>query len=244
MHYHPVSAYDLKTFYASRKGRLVRRLLTGHIRMIWPEVKGLRVAGLGYATPYLSSFQAEAERVAALMPARCGAHAWPEGAGNLVCLSSESGWPLETGSIDRLLLVHSLEHSRRADELFEEAWRVLKGNGRMLVIVPNRLGLWARADWTPFGHGVPYTAGQVIHLLRDHCFVPERTESALFMPPFRSFLVLRSAYTVEAFGRFFFPGLAGVVMIEAGKQVYAGKGLRKREAVPATESILIPKPAG
>lgn len=236
------SAYDLKAFYGTQPGRLLRRLLTGHIRMIWPDIKGLRVAGLGYAPPYLASMQEEAERTVALMPAQGGAHAWPEGKKNLVCLTSELELPLESESVDRLLLIHSLEHTQDPVLMFQECWRVLKGSGRLLVVVPNRMGLWARAEWMPFGHGTPYTAGQVANHLRESLFTPERTESALFMPPFRSFLVLRSAYTFEAFGKFLFPGLAGVLLIEASKQIYAGRGLRKAETARGRR-IMVTKPS-
>lgn len=224
-----LSAYDLKSFYASRAGRLVRRLLLSHIRNIWPDLRGMRLMGLGYATPYLRPLMEGTERAFAVMPAHSGVHAWPEGEKGLVCLSGEYQFPVETESIDRLLLVHSLEHAQVPGDLLQEAWRVLKSNGRMLIVVPNRLGLWARADWTPFGHGTPFTARQMSDWLEDHLFVHERTERALFMPPFRSFLVLRAAYSLESFGQFAFPGLAGVHLVEAGKQVYAG-ALRGRRA--------------
>ena len=48
-----------------------------------------------------------------------------------------------------------------------EIWRVLSGNGRLLVIAPNRRGIWARFEHTPFGHGRPYTSSQLYRLLRD-----------------------------------------------------------------------------
>ena len=131
------SVYDIKGFYNSRIGRVVRRVLQERIREIWPETKGLRVAGCGYAVPYLRMFAGESERVFALMPAALGAHPWPQGHSaeerNLVCLAEESELPLETGSIDRLLLVHDMEFSEHLKPHLQEAWRILKPNGRMLV---------------------------------------------------------------------------------------------------------------
>ena len=41
------------------------------------SVKGQRVLGLGFATPYLRFTLQSAERVLAFMPARQGASAWP-----------------------------------------------------------------------------------------------------------------------------------------------------------------------
>ena len=235
-----ISAYDLKNFYATRGGRLVRRLLQERVAMMWPDTKSLRVAGYGYTTPYLWPLRESAERVFALMPDTCGAHAWPEKDKNLVTLINGNEWPLETESIDRIIIVHGLEQTHHLDALLQEAWRVLKSNGRILIAVPNRLGFWARADWTPFGHGTPYTPGQLTQHLQGNLFVHERTEKALFMPPFRSFLVLRTAYFFESLGRTLFPGLAGVHLIEASKQVYAGAG-RGRVATNMGKRILFGK---
>lgn len=221
------AVYDLKEFYSRRAGRLVRRLLSGHISEFWPDVKDQRVVGYGYPMPYLRPMQEQAERVCAVLPARNGGYFWPEGQKGLVCMSEEAELPFETESIDRLLVVHGLEYAESPEQLFHEFWRVLKSNGRLLLIVPNRLGMWARVDRTPFGHGTPYTLGQIHNYLQKSLFVMENKTRGLYMPPFRSFLVLRSVYTFEGFGKFIFPGLAGVHLIEASKQIYGG--------VPKTE---------
>ncbi len=239
------SVYDLKAFYGSRSGRLMRRLLSRHIRAIWPDVKGLRLMGYGYAVPYLRGMMEGTERTFALMPPGSGVHYWPEGENGLVGLASEMELPIETESVDRILLVHGLEQSQAPQVLMQELWRVLKSNGRILMVVPNRLGLWARADWTPFGHGAPWTARQIVHCLEDNLFVHERTDSALYMPPFRSFYVMRTAYIFENIGRFAFPGFAGVHLVEASKQVYAGTGRARTARIPGRRILISnPLPAG
>ena len=45
--------------------------------------------------------------------------------------------------------------------LLREVWRVLAAGGRLLAVVPNRRGVWARIDTTPFGHGRPYSRSQI-----------------------------------------------------------------------------------
>lgn len=225
------SVYELREFYATRAGRLVRRLLSNHMKAIWPDMTGMDLAGCGYAAPYLKRISDGAECTVALMLAQRGVHHWPENAPNLSCLCAEDAFPLGTESVDRILMIHGLEHAESPALMLQEAWRVLRSNGRILLVVPNRLGFWARVDWTPFGHGTPFTAGQVGHLLRDSLFVTERSERGLLMPPFRSFLAMRTAYTFESFGRYIMPGLAGVHLVEAVKQVYAPAG--HRQAVKA-----------
>lgn len=139
-------ADELKAFYATQTGGLVRRFIAGHIHKIWPMERGLRIVGAGYALPYLEPFQAQAGGCFALMSPRTGAHAWPAEGKNRVCLAENDSWPLETESVDRILLLHGLESVRRPDALLQECWRVLKSEGRLLIVVPNRLGFWARAD--------------------------------------------------------------------------------------------------
>ncbi len=226
----PYSVYDMKSFYQARAGRLVRRMLADHVRQFWPETRNMSVVGFGYAVPLLSMFDGEASRVGALMPGTLGVHQWPDGGPGRVVLTAEADWPLETESVDRIVMLHALEHIDDPEAVMQEAWRVLKSNGRLLIVVPHRVGLWARADWTPFGHGTPFTSGQIRNLLQASLFVQERAGGALYMPPFRSFMVLRTAYQFESFGRYLFPGLSGVHIVEASKQIYAGTAIQAARA--------------
>ena len=214
--------YDLKSFYECKRGRIVQPLLMQCIQSIWPDAAGLRMMGAGYAVPFLAAYRDGAERVFAVMPEKLGVHGWaPEGK-NCACLSAEGELPIETESIDRILLVHSLEYTDLAAPYLDELWRVLKSTGRILVVVPNRRGLWARAEWSPFGHGVPYSGSQLAAVLRDHLFAIETVRRAVFIPPLRSSFLMRSLLPVERFLSKILPGLGGVVMVEASKQIYSG----------------------
>jgi SAM-dependent methyltransferase len=228
-----VDVVDLRDFYRGRLGQVARRQLRARIRKVWPDVSGMRVLGLGYATPYLRPFLGEAERVFALMPASQGVLAWPAGEKNLVALADEGELPLQDYSIDRVLLMHGLEFSERSRALLNEVWRVLAGGGRLLVLVPNRRGLWAVNSGTPFGQGSPYSHAQLVRLLRDAKFTPERGDAALFVPPVKSRMIQRSAGAVERIGARWFNRFGGVVMIEATKQLYrpASERAEKRRPV-------------
>ncbi len=216
------SVYDLRAFYECRRGKIIHPILQSKILSIWPDAKGLRMAGCGYAVPFLTPYMAEAERVVSIMPARLGVHHWGHDGKNLTCLAEESELPIETESIDRLLLVHSLEHTEIIGPYLQEIWRVMKSNGRILIVAPNRRGFWSRAEWSPFGHGTPFSASQLISTLRDNMFIVERTERALYMPALRSIVLLRACLPLEQYGRHVMGGMAGVLMVEASKQLYGG----------------------
>ena len=191
------------------------------IRGMWPDLRGMRLLGIGYPTPFLTAISAETERTVAMMPAYLGVLGWSPEARNLVTLADEGELPFADYSIDRVLLVHALETTEQVSPMLKEIWRVLAGGGRLLVVTPNRRGIWARLDLTPFGSGRPYTMSQLSRLLRDEQFTPVGTGTALFIPPARRRVILRSAPAWERLGRRWFPSFAGVVLVEATKQIYA-----------------------
>ena len=233
---------DLRDFYTRRLGQVARRMIGRRLRQIWPDLAGMRLLGLGYATPYLRPFLAEAERVLAVMPASQGVLSWPPEGPNRVALADEGELPFDDFSVDRVLLVHSLEFSEQVRPLLKEVWRVLAAGGRLLVVVPNRRGIWARIDGTPFGQGHPYTPSQLSRLLRDEGFTPERNAAALYIPPTRSRMMLRSAGAWEKLGERWFTTFAGVSMVEATKQIYARPTPPPRRLRP--RRVYLPLPQG
>jgi SAM-dependent methyltransferase len=215
-------AVDLRDFYATTLGRVARRMIIRRLRQIWVDVHGLTILGLGYATPFLGAFRGEAERVIAMAPAAQGVLHWPADNAPLTVLVDENGLPLADRSIDRVLLVHALECAEHIRPMMREVWRVLSDGGRLIVIAPNRRGLWAQFERTPFGHGRPYSPAQLSHGLRDAMFTPHRANFALFVPPVRSRMLLSSAGAFEEIGERWFSTFAGVIAFEATKQIYAG----------------------
>jgi SAM-dependent methyltransferase len=214
---------DLRSFYyRTQLGRAAQRSIRDQVVEHWTDTKGMTVAGFGFAVPLLRPFLAESRRVIALMPGPQGVMAWPQGMPNVSVLCEETLWPVETGTVDRLVLLHGLETSENPSAVLEEAWRVMAPGGRALFIVPNRSGLWARRDATPFGFGRPYTASQLEAQLRRHDFLPERHRAALFQPPSEKRFWLKTGNIWEGMGRRVSRGLAGgVLIVEASKQLEA-----------------------
>lgn len=233
---------DLRNFYSQRLGIVARRLINRGIRARWPDATGLRVLGIGYPTPYLGLFREDAERCIAFMPAAQGVMKWPSERPTLAALVDEFELPLPDSSMDRILLVHALEMSDDPAELLREIWRVLTPSGRMIVVLPNRRGPWARADTTPFGYGRPYSRPQVTQLLRETWFTPSAWSEALHMPPISYGWFLRSAIAWERFGSAIASPFAGVHIVEATKQVYRPIAARRerRKLIPTMEPVLVP----
>lgn len=217
---------DLREFYASPMGRTVRRLIRQRLRILWPapaasSAATQRILGLGFATPFLSLFEAECSHLLSVMPAGQGVMRWPSDAPNRVALADEHALPLPDRAFDRILLVHCIESSPALRPMMRECWRVLTDGGRLMVVVANRRSLWARAEASPFAQGQPYSMGQLTRLLRENMFVPCQTATALYAPPLGRRLFGRFAFSLENIGARWFPTLGGALVVEAEKQLYA-----------------------
>ncbi|MEL6572470.1 MAG: methyltransferase domain-containing protein [Pseudomonadota bacterium] len=239
---------DLRNFYyRSALGRAAQKIIRDELVVWWPDVKGQTVAGFGFAVPLLRPFLKQARRVIGLMPGPQGVMPWPAGQPNVSVLCHETLWPIETGSIDRLVVLHGLETSENAPALLDQCWRVLGPGGRAVFIVPNRAGIWSRSDATPFGYGRPYSLGQLEAQLRKHQFVTEKTRSALYLPPSDKRFWRKFAGPLERIGHNM-PILAtgGVLMVEVTKQMAAPTKPGLTEAVSrplkALEGIATPVP--
>ncbi|HEY5964126.1 MAG TPA: methyltransferase domain-containing protein [Xanthobacteraceae bacterium] len=240
-----IDVVDLRAFYSQRLGTVARHFVGRGIREHWNETQGLRLLGIGYAGPYLGLFRDEAERCLAFMPAAQGVVKWPTVRPTLSALVDDLELPLPDASIDRVLLVHALENSQNPTALLREVWRVLASGGQLLAVVPNRRGLWARMDTTPFGHGRPYSRSQITSLMRDAWFTPVSWSEALYIPPIQRGWFLRSAVAWERVGATLSAPFAGVHIVDATKQVYRPVPARreKRVLVPALKPALAPSPS-
>lgn len=214
-------------YYHSQLGRAVQKGVRDQVVARWGNCRGLNVAGYGFAVPLLRPFLAQATRVTGLMPGPQGAMHWPADGDNHSVLCDEARWPLANDSVDRLVLMHGLEASDHPLALLDEAHRVLAPQGKALVVVANRSGIWARRDVTPFGQGRPYTRSQIGSLLAEAGFLTAWHSAALFFPPSGHRFWIRSARSLERAGRRWAPeALGGVLLIEAIRRDTAPRGLK------------------
>ncbi|MCT4610930.1 MAG: class I SAM-dependent methyltransferase [Pelagimonas sp.] len=232
-------------YYRSALGRTAQKIIRDQTVNLWPETKGLTVAGFGFSAPLLRPYLGVSRRVICMMPGPQGVMPWPAGKPNVSVLTEETLWPIETGHVDRLVVMHGLETSERPSDVLDEAYRVLGPGGQALFIVPNRSGLWAQSDMTPFGYGRPYTAGQLETQLRLHDFVPEIHLSVLYQPPSTRRFWMKTGQFWEKLGRSV-PAITagGVMMVVASKRhPPRRRGIGETARVLNPLDVLSPKPA-
>ena len=235
----------LRDFYKTPLGQHVAGQMRPHVTRFWKADSNCCNVMVGYGIGWLPPSSHDHEMPAnllSLMLARSGVIAWPESGHGRSGLVDSHALPLPDVHIDRLLLAHALEFDAEPGRLLDECWRVLDGAGRLLVVVPNRRGLWARLEHIPFGHGHPYSSRQLCQLLETHGFEPKRTYRTVCLPPLRNWTMMRFATTIERLGQRWWPALGGVLLVEAEKNLYAAAGntgkLRRRRArtIPALAS--------
>lgn len=234
---------ELNDFYQRQLGVVARRLLARRIRAVWPNVRDETLLGVGYAAPFMRLFRQEARRQLLCMPEEQGVISWPPEGPSCSFLASETQIPLADSSVEKVLAVHCLELCESARPMLREIWRVLSPEGRLLLVVPNRRGLWARIDTTPFGHGHPYSRGQLERLLGDCIYDPTGWWPGLFMPPVHRPLVLNTAIAWERVGHYAWPGFSGVLIVEAQKRIYAPIGKAAKAPKGKFQTVRVAAPA-
>lgn len=235
---------EVRAFYEAPLGAVAGRLVGRVLAATWPDLRGLRLLGIGYPEPYLPGGAAGCERVLSFMPAAQGAVGSSAGSASgasalvdLLCL------PLPEACLDRILVVHALETVESPAEFLAELSRVMAPNGRVILVCPNRRGLWARLDTTPFGHGQPFSRTQLRRLLRRCALADERWAETLYVPPLRSRMLLRGAGVWERVGTGLGLPFAGLHVVEAVKSVAQPEPVRSRGQVRRRLPNLLPVPA-
>jgi SAM-dependent methyltransferase len=235
---------ELREFYSTTLGHLAERSIAMALKPVWPSIPSERLVGIGYVVPWLERFREGTERTFSFMPAGMGAAAWPQDGLSLTALVFDEELPLPDSSIDRILMVHSLEHSEDPRETLKEMWRVLSPGGRLVIVVPNRRGLWARFETSPFGNGRPYSKGQLMKLLRDANFTPGAWNEALLFPPSKNRAVMRSTQWLETLGHRLAVPFAGALVVEAQKRMYQGVPVSSRTSRRVFVPVLAPQGFG
>ena len=235
---------ELQEFYSgSELGRTTKELIN---RVLGAKIEtdaGSLTIGFGFACPFLENKFTEGENkdFLLLMPSEQGVVSWPEKSKSVSALVDEVSWPVNTSSADLILISHGLEVSDNQDLLLQEVLRVLKDSGKLVIIVPNRTGFWARSDSTPFGYGKPYSISQLTALLQKNQFQIDSITPSLYGFPAKKGYWLKSLLLWEKVGKklnsFF---LGGLLIVEAKKNVFAVKNVKSSKSGRYFSSVKVP----
>jgi SAM-dependent methyltransferase len=153
----------MTAFYATSRGQHVTRLLRRHLQEVWPDLSRQTVLGLGHTAPFLPVWQHQAHQcIDAVATSRATGPLLGGSASRQTCLVQDDALPFPDQAIDRVLMVHAIETAAQVTRTLRAVWRVMRDDGRLLIVVANRTGLWAHNESTPFADGAPCSAGVLV----------------------------------------------------------------------------------
>lgn len=239
-----INLLKIEKFYDAELGHYALKTLWPHLYAAVKHTSTKRdtcIASAG-AFPYIDLFS-DAKRLS-LQSFDEQSH-WPDKGGGHFVMADRTHWPYRAEEADGVCLIHDIEFANEPEFYLQEAWRVLKGEGQLVLVVPNRSGKWARVDNTPLGKGYPFTLDQIEKLLGKAHFAIDDVSRALFAPPHipqspigRMWQAMR-----EKFG-YYCLCEPGVYVIIASKHIYAPpSGLKIADKAKKAKEVLFPKPA-
>ena len=208
---------NINAFYNEARGQMVSKLLRKEINKLCSPSKTTSNLVVGFPV----CFSPDEMTCPVLMPTEIGGMPIQYEHFVYSALIDSKSWPLESDSIDYIFITHALEFIPNQKDFLSEAKRVLKSAGKLILIVPHRGGLWSRAETTPFGHGTPFSKGQICNLLKKIGLSPEKCIRSLFLPPFADKLPETLTGKIEIIGGHLLQLFGGVLIVQATKMVYA-----------------------
>lgn len=231
-----VDVSDLKNFYRSSYGRVVRGEVVKLLKELTPKDNLGKRLFAGFGIPY----SPQQSNDLLLMLAHMGVYAWPNQVDNRTLLVYENEWPFADQEFDEIILIHGLEYSQNSDALINECYRCLKSEARLIIITPNRRGVWAHTNKTPLGFGQPYSVTQLGVMLNKNGFMLTKAKRALYKLPFASIYGHLLSTLFEFIAKRILQKFSGLVGVVAIKQVYSGVPVRKY-ASAAKAAVLQPQ---
>ena len=223
-----VDILELAEFYAAPDGARACMQIVQKIDALWPDPQAEPVMGFGYVSPYADALWPDTDWHLC-MPAQQGVLVEDRQAGTRAALVDESLLPLRDGALGRAIIIHGLEAANHSNALLSEIWRILVPNGRAIFVVPNRTGMWARRDATPFGAGRPFSRQQLRRQLKAAGFSIAGIRPALMLPPALPQFLVRLLAPAERLLALILPQIGGVLVVDVVKQVPAPIRAKRRQ---------------
>jgi len=220
---------DLRRFYSTSLGKACIKAINNKLALLLGDCKEQAVLGIGYTGPFVDNLKLKTSECFSLMPASQGIIHWPDKSANRAFMAHECELPIFDNSVEKVLLIHALENTSLPEAMISEIWRILTPGGKLIMIAPNRGGLWARLENNPFGSGRPYSKYQGSKLLSENLFTVTSIKYALHGLPSGIPLLLKISDFMEKFASRLLRPLAGVIIFEAEKQVYAVRPIKVKE---------------
>lgn len=132
--------------------------------------------------------------------------------------------PIMTGSIDLVMLPHTLEFVDNPRQLLSEACRIVKPEGLIAICAFNPYSLWGLKKLMTKTHSAPWTGNSIQayklkNWLRLADFELEEQRSILFRPPWNNRKTFKRLHFLEWMGSHCLPAFGGINVLLARAKV-------------------------
>ena len=150
---------------------------------------------------------------------------------NLFIRSEIDLLPIQSETMDIVLLIHALEKSAHPKAILQEAYRVLKPNGKIVVIGFNRWSLWRLFHMFSKKQVFPpvfrfYGMDKIKRILHRLSCDIHLQQTFCFRLPFKKVLTATRWVFLESLGQFIFPSFGAAYFLMATKKVVGVTPLR------------------
>lgn len=149
----------IEDFYKNDQGIKFYKNINNSIKELWPDITNENIIIIGYGSPYIDSFNKN---------------------NNVITINCFDSFSFPVEYADRVILVHAIEYNEQPSLLLREIWRIIKTNGKLLVIAPNKHGQFYNSKDPIFNHANFFTVNKLISMLDDSLFEPLRIRATLF----------------------------------------------------------------
>ncbi|CAK7192016.1 hypothetical protein COMNV_00199 [Commensalibacter sp. Nvir] len=139
------------------------------------------------------------------------------------CYLSPNNFPFQECSMDRIVYLHDTKINKyQFQALLRSCWKTLCDHGKMMFLIPNRLGWWSLIDNLALRFRNTFLMQKINRLLTQHLFRISYYERVLYFPPqLMNRLSLCINRSLDFIGLFFVPFLGGYHLIEIEKNLFA-----------------------
>ena len=131
--------------------------------------------------------------------------------------------PLSAKSVDVVIVYHSLELENAPDKMMAEVYRVLKGEGTVIMLSFHTYSLWGLQHlWKKQGppwDGHFYSTFKLQQLLSHAGFIKEKHKTSYFRPCFSQKKTSQKFMFLEPFGQICWPFCGAVSILKAKKRL-------------------------
>ncbi|MCP5331580.1 MAG: methyltransferase domain-containing protein [Pseudomonadales bacterium] len=168
--------------------------------------------------------------------------------GGVLPVASNEALPLQSESVDAVLIHHALDYTPDSHRLLRESARVLMPGGKLLILGFNPLSPWGLRHLLRWRNTLPWNAryiasSRVQDWLKLLEFTVDKVEHAGYILPMRRARQGDGASRLEAMGQRFNAPLAAVYLIVACKQIMPVTPIQPRWRPSLPRPVLV-RPVG